>query len=205
MRKRRVKDYQDEVFLNANSADVNDEDLSNFARDDTLHQIKCEDRKEHRLILKSKDLNDIRQLWMQESETKDKFFQFLSFPLSAIMFYEEDLNFINEMDPPIILRMDATGSVVRKPDNFECKRIFLYDIIARHSVEIVRLATMVTSEHDMESIEIFLKKFRYFVEKTLHKWPFATAITVDWSWASIHSILKEWNIMKIIDYLCVLR
>lgn len=55
LRKKRVKDYQDDVFLNAITADVNDGDFSNFARDNTLHQIKCEDRKENRLVLKSKD------------------------------------------------------------------------------------------------------------------------------------------------------
>lgn len=36
---------------------------------------------------------------------------------------------------------------------------------------------------------------------TTHKWPFADAIVVDWSWALINAVLMQWNFTGIKNHL----
>lgn len=59
---------------------------------------------------------------------------------------------------------------------------------------------MITSEHTTASIGDWLNNFKYFATKT-NKWPIAKIIVTGFSWATIHSILLQWNSMNIQSYL----
>lgn len=81
-----------------------------------------------------------------------------------------------------ILHIDATGSVARKPEDFDCKRIFYYCILARHDNTIIKLTHMVTSEHTTASIGNWLSNWQFFVMKA-NKWPLSKIIVTDKAWA----------------------
>ncbi|EFN77632.1 120.7 kDa protein in NOF-FB transposable element, partial [Harpegnathos saltator] len=90
-----------------------------------------------------------------------------------------------------VVHFDATGSVVRKPYNIYCKRIMYYALVMKKGESIISIAEMITSEHDILSISILLKR----------KWPFFKVVVVDWSWALINSLMNEWNRCNIREYL----
>ena len=137
-----------------------------------LYKLKSEENCKDRLSLKSIDLSDLMELWVQEQELKDPFLRYVSLPLTAIMYTSEDLEAMTGQKP-IVLHLDATGSVVRKPQYLKCKRILYYCILAKHDVEIIKLAHMITSTHGIVSISTFLKQYKYFVLETNKKWPLA--------------------------------
>ena len=124
----------------------------------------------------------------------------VTFPLRAIMFTKEQLQIIEEEDLRILF-MDATSSIIRKPQSLRCKKIFYYCQVFRLNGKIIPAAEMLTSEHETKSISYFLKEYKYFVLKETGSWPFFNAVVVDWSLPSIHSLLYEWNNMTITQYL----
>ena len=65
----------------------------------------------------------------------------------------------------------------------------------------IPLMEMVTCEHDIASIGNLLGRYRAFVETENFKWPLFKVIVVDWSWATIHAILREWLDTNIANYL----
>lgn len=115
------------------------------------------------------------------------------------MFSQEQLDIIDINDR--IAHFDATGSVVHKPRDIYCKRIMYYAIVVKKSESIIPIAEMITSEHDIASISILLKKYRQFAEVNRRKWPLFKVVVVDWSWALINSLMNEWNRCDITEYL----
>ena len=65
----------------------------------------------------------------------------------------------------------------------------------------IPILEMVTCEQDIASISLLLAKYKIFVHSEHVKWPIFRVIVVDWSWALINSILKEWTGMTIGPYL----
>lgn len=65
----------------------------------------------------------------------------MGLPLTDNMFTKEDLLLFNEKRNTI-LHMDATGSVVRRPESLKCKKIFYYSIVAKHDYEVIELLRM---------------------------------------------------------------
>ena len=60
---------------------------------------------------------------------------------------------------------------------------------------------MVTCEHDIASIGYLLSRYKAFVEYENLKWPLFKVIVIDWSWATIHAVIREWMDTNITDYL----
>lgn len=79
------------------------------------------------------------------------------------MFTEAQFNTLDVVDA-IIVHFDATGSVVRKPNDIRCKRIMYYAIEVPNKHQTKPIAEMVSAQHDIGPISIFLKKYRNFLE-----------------------------------------
>ena len=203
LKHRRPANVMTELQKNTSIEIMNDGHMQDLCTIESLYKIKSEEKCKRRLSLKSLDLSDLTQLWIEDQKEKDPFLQYVILPLAAIMYTKQDLDVVHE-GKPTILHMDATGSIARKPEDLECKRIFYYCILMKHDIELLTLAHMITSEHDITCISIFLKTYRSFVIKCGRKWPFASAITIDWSWAFIHAILQEWNSVTIQEYLNIM-
>lgn len=201
---RSVADVHDELLVKSDRERIIDNDMKDLPRRAPLYTMKSEDRNKQRLILENGDLNDVVQLYtVLNKNKKDPYFRYLAFPLTAHLYCEEDLECMDGTEP-MILHMDATGSLIRMPTVLKNGKIFEYDIVSKHTDEIVKLATMITCKHGIPSISTFLKNYRAFIEETVGRWPFANAMVVDWAWASIHSILHEWNNLDVTQYLQIL-
>lgn len=68
-------------------------------------------------------------------------------------------------------------------------------------MELVELFRMITSEHHILQISFYLAYYKHFVREQKKGWPFAKAITIDWTWVGIHSITETWNGKDINEYL----
>ena len=203
IRYRSVVDYLNKVQKETSTELKEDGHTQNLCHIDVLYKLKSEEKCKDRLCLKFGDLSNLMELWIQEQELKDPFLRHVSLPLTAIMYTAEDLQAMNGQKP-IVLHMDATESIVRKPQYLKCKRLFYYCILAKHDIEIIKLAYVITSEHGVVSISTFLKQYRYFALEINKKWPLAHAVVVDWSWAFIHSVLQEWNSILVLGYFNVM-
>lgn len=134
-----------------------------------------------RLNLQSGDLLDLFELCMQHM-------------------YQQELHILEAMNN-VIAHVDATGSIVRKPQYLICKRILCYTLLVRHTNDIIKSTHMITSEHGVLSVSKWLKAYRYFSMKKVQSKPLSKCIVSDWSWVLVHSILIEFNDMTLIDYL----
>lgn len=200
IRYRSAVDFLAELQAKTSTEYAADGHMQSLCSENLLWKIKSEEKCRARLTLQSKDISDLMELFFHHNEMKDPFLRFVGLPLTAVMFTEEDLAAMDSQRN-IILHMDSTGSLFRKPQYLKCKRIYYYSIIAKHVHEIINLAQMITSEHGIVSISTFLKRYKSFIIEKSKKWPFAKAIVVDWSWALINSILQEWNGTTIKQYL----
>lgn len=170
-------------------------------RVNTIHKIKSEINKETQLELQSLNLQDLMQLYIsQNKSTSDPYIQSVGLPLRVIMFTKNQVRAIIEDKNIKIAHFDSTGAFVRRPYN--CDQVYYYSIVCRLMELVMPAAEMITCQHDTPSISKFLKDFKFFVIR-LHNniWPLFKAIVVDWSWASMKSILFEWNEITIENYL----
>jgi len=165
----------------------------------TYQKAKSEHNCRNDRVLNSSDLSDLFQQWIEDSNNKDPYIRYVGLPLYAIMYSQSQLDIIDINDQ--IAHFDVTGSVIRKPKDIYCKRIMYYVMVIKKGESIIPIAEMITSNHDIPSISILLKRYRQFVEINQRKWPLFKVVVVDWSWALINSLLIEWNRCNIVDYL----
>ena len=164
-----------------------------------VHQkAKFEVNCQYDLTLKSLDLQDLMQLWVNEKSLSDPYLRHAS-DLNATMFSEETIKSVGHGK---ILRADATGNCCRAPAGIDYKRVLLYAFVVFICGIVVPILKFITSEHGILEISITLKRFRFFVEHMENGcWPYFNIVIIDWSWAFIHSILREWNNTDIYEYL----
>ena len=206
MQYRHVIDFMNEVEKNTSVDIKNDGHIQNLRSLDTAYKLKSLEKLKGRLSLESPDISDVSQLWIDKQKLADPFIKLSSLPLTVYMYREAELRTL-EGEKRIILHMDATGSIVRKPQDIKCKRILYHVILTKVNTVTIKLAHMITCEQDLPSIKNFLCRYKYFVmEKSTRrkKWPIADAIVIDWSWVYIHAILEEWNQMSITRYLNIM-
>jgi len=165
----------------------------------TFQKAKSEHNCRHDRILSSSDLSDLFQQWVDDARNKDSYIRYVGLPLHVIMYTQEQLDIIDVNDQ--IAHFDATGSIVRKPRDIYCKRIMYYVMVIKKGESIIPIVEMITSEHDIPSICILLKRYRHFIETNRRKWPLFKVVVVDWSWALINSLMNEWNRLDVTDYL----
>ena len=97
--------------------------------------------------------------------------------------------------------MDGAGSMARKPLKWTI--IMYYCLVYTKQSFVISYAcswNVITVEHGMKSVSIFLKDIKSFVLQETNTWPFFKAIVIDWSCQSIHGISFQWNNMKINQY-----
>lgn len=149
--------------------------------------------------LQSAHLQDIVQRWINDQKFSDPYIRWVSFPLMVVMFSREQLDIINiKYD---IAGIDATGTIVFPPNGIRCKRILYYAITLNKDGRIIVVAESVQADHETSTIEIFLKLFQQFAIKEKYRWPIFKVMVTDWCWALINALLKEWNLMRALDYL----
>lgn len=102
-------------------ADGHNQDLRKI---DVLYQANSELKRKERLSLKSMDIADIVESWIQDQKTQDPFIRHVGFPLTAILFSQEEFDLIKDKKN-LILHMDATGSVVQTPNGLKSKISFI--------------------------------------------------------------------------------
>lgn len=164
----------------------------------TYQKAKSEENTKNDLHLCSYDLSDLFQQYIIDQQSPDPYIQNVSLPFHVYMFSEEQINLLEKTD--IIYHFDSTGSVVRKPNDIKCKRVYYYVIVVNKNNTILPIAEMVTAVHDTNAISIFLKTFRHFVRTKHLFWP-CSVIVVDWSWALMNSLMNELNKMTVSEYL----
>ena len=166
----------------------------NLMTANTIHKIKSEINSEARLKLHSKNLQDLCQLWVNENEVKDPYLRQVALTPRSTMYTEQQLQLLQSDNgngkKVKIVHMDSTGAFIRKPSSVKCSLLYYYSLVCRLEESVMPIAELITSQHDIESISIFLFQYRNFVEKVTGVWPCFDAIVVDWSWASMNSIQK---------------
>ena len=168
LRDRSVKKYQDEIIKNTSLDLVNDGYMQDIRKDSVIFKAKSEDNVKERLTLKSYDLLDAFQLYIQHQKLADPFLRNVGLPLTAIMFREAELNLVNK-GKKFILHMDATGSIVRRPQDLNCKRIFYYAAVVKLDHDIVKLFDMITDTHTSAKISEMLLMYKDFAVETLKR------------------------------------
>ncbi|KAI6655862.1 hypothetical protein LOD99_1596 [Oopsacas minuta] len=103
----------------------------------------------------------------------------------------------------IVLHLDATGSIIRKPQ-FCTKSIYYYALTLQHPdyhITPIPVAEMISSDQGAAEITHFLNKWYLNSKLILHKEIFITRVEIDYSWALIHSTCIAFNKISILGYL----
>ena len=151
LKHRSARDYRFEIIKSLDKEMFSNGHKQNLMSLNTLYKINAEANDELRLKLQSKDIEDLIQFWVTESALEDPYLRVVTFPLRAIMFTKEQLQIIEEEDLRILF-MDATSSIIRKPQSLRCKKIFYYCQVFRLNGKIIPAAEMLTTEHNTKSI-----------------------------------------------------
>lgn len=99
-----------------------------------------------------------------------------------------------------VVNIDATGSVVRKIDQCEDKRVYYYALVYRYGNRIIPLSEFISSKHSTPFIENWLLMLKaHILQHT--ELPLFKRVVIDFSWPLIHAITHCFNRMHINIYL----
>lgn len=131
----------------------------------------------------------------------------VSQPLQICIYSNQQLDILNkELKANIDLRvhLDATGSIIRKPQACS-KKIYYYAIVIKCSFNdsVCPITEMVSSNHDTTTIGIWLAKFKSFITFNKKKWPLFKNVVTDFSFALINAATLFWNNMDLKTYLLI--
>ena len=157
-----------------------------------LEKVKSEARCEGRLHLKSIDIEDAVQLWMEQYKLGNRAVRYFILPLHMLLFTEEQLQVSIESLIDFI-HIDATSAKCRNPHFLKCKIIMYYALLFRGLETIIPIFEYFLSEHDLCSFQISIQIFRKFVIDTPNIGPIFKGVVTDWSWVFINGILFGWN------------
>ena len=129
-------------------------------------KARSEDKFKYDLTLKSLDLQDVIQLWVEENATSDPYLRHVELPLNVTMFSKTKLH---AAGPGNIGRLDATRNCCGEPSLLNCKRILYYALVVYVFGIILPILEFRTSEHSVMDVSICLKRFRYFAEGIIKK------------------------------------
>ena len=142
-----------------------------------LHKIRSEINEENTLELKSTDLQDIFQYWLKQNELKDSFIKVTTLPLRIIMFTRKQVELLLADRGLKIDHLDSTSSIASKPYN--CKGIDYYCIGRKCNNFVILAVEMLTLQHNILSISMLLKEYKFFVIQEFNTWPVFQAIVLD--------------------------
>lgn len=174
--------------------------LQNLKSDCTLRKIKSEAMSEL-----DRDKNDLLDLLLMQ-KSHPEYIKGVSHPFAVKIYSLEQFGVLKNTfltDKSLAIHFDATGSVVRKPMK-DIKRVFLYTAVIKTATtkRIFPAFSLITSNHDSNTIFKIFHDFRYFCEKN-HFWPIFSKVVVDFSYASIHAICKAFDRCTFYEYLVV--
>lgn len=135
----------------------------------------------------------------------------------------EQLECVNKVDRKYrFLHFDATGSLVsipqkyQKHDNFSFKRILNYFMILSAQINeseqiidsvqkkeknpSVNVGELVSSEHDVRALTNFLNNYAFSYKILYEEDIYFRLIILDYSWASIHAVLRAFCLEDVGDY-----
>lgn len=147
----RVSTYIEKEKGKADIELFKDRNPGNLVKYETVSKAKSEVNCAQRLKLQSRDLADLNQLWIEQQKKDDPFLRKIGLPVRAEMYRKAELNIAAE-EKELIVHLDATGCYARNPANVPCKKIFYYVILFKGKTDIVKLAHLITSEHNVVSI-----------------------------------------------------
>lgn len=128
-------------------------------------------------------------------------------PFQVIMFTEKQVKLLRSLKSPVVLHLDATGSIVRRFQGLE-KRILLYSLVVSNTnvgEPPIAVVEMLSEAHDTCSILAMLQRFFQAVNAVSNKsvsymFPKSMVVT-DFSWALVHAVLFGLSMMDIHKYL----
>lgn len=92
-------------------------------------KIKSEDACVQRKRLKSRDIEDIVQSYIDDSYKADPFIRQVALPLQIHLYSKSQLNVLN-ISELIILHFDSTGANIITPDFLKKGIIFYYSLVS---------------------------------------------------------------------------
>ncbi|KAL7295880.1 hypothetical protein TKK_0010925 [Trichogramma kaykai] len=145
-----VTKYMDKLVMNTVHRNdvVNDGYPLSLHTTNVAYTAKSEMKCAERLRLDSPNLQDIIQLCIEERTQQFPFLHKVGIPLTAIMYHELAIRFFKEKRG-IVMHYDATGSIIRKPQQLDEKMIFGYFLVSRIAGEILLIGAIITSDHSM--------------------------------------------------------
>lgn len=174
--------------------------LQNIKSDDTMRKIRSE-----AVTFFDRHKDDFIDILLMQRDHPE-YIQEVSSPLSVKLYSREQVHLAetqkisNELP---ILYFDATGSIVRSPSFLkDLKRVYLYSgvIWIEQTKRIVSLFDMISSKHFSATIFKFLYDFKCYSIQ-LNAWPLFGAVVTDFSFASIHAVIRSFNDMSLLAYL----
>lgn len=182
---------------------------THFHSDKNLHKVKSDDVyrriKSEKSSINDYDPDDVLDLIKMQKLNKHYIYR-VSIPLNVIIFCKEQLDFIRyyskkESAKPN-LYLDATGSVVRKPHGYECRRILYYaGVLETATNRTAPVLEMISSKHDTATILCWLNHFKYYCLRNQLTWPVFNSVTTDFSLAILNATCEAWNCMHLIEYI----
>lgn len=104
----------------------------------------------------------------------------------------------------LVAYLDASGSFfksVNEHPEYYYSLVIPLIIKNKEPADPISIADMVSCSHTINTITLWLKSYRTFIEKEFKMWPIINTIVTDYSFAQIHSILDVFNNCDIIKYL----
>lgn len=152
------------------------------------------------------DISNMSQKVLDTIGDEDKIIQKFGLPFKAYLYSTKQLNFAVEShqqsnETNLIVHIDGTGNIVRKPYKIKSKKVMLHSILIRNRRFTLPLAELLSSDQDTFTIKHFLKAYRKFVVDNEYQWPLFRIVVTDWSWALINSVMSAWNKTDITQYL----
>lgn len=152
------------------------------------------------LAKNDRDKNDLYDLIGFQREHPE-FVYSVGVPFFVHIFSKEQLMILQSL-PDVILHLDATGSIIRKPFP-DSKRVYYCAGVVQVTTNntVCAVMEMVTCNHDAISIASWLFNFKCYFLSNKNKWPVFRKVVVDFSFAYINAINLAWNNIDMASYL----
>ncbi|CAG9773376.1 unnamed protein product [Ceutorhynchus assimilis] len=172
--------------------------LQEIKSDTTFRKIKSE-----AMAHFDRDKEDLFDMFKMQKDHPE-YIKEVSVPFCVQIYSKEQLELLCWQKKAVnfvVLHFDATGTVVRKPNDLS-KRVFLYSgvILLYQTQRVAPIFEMITSEHYVKSIYKIFINFRFFCEK-YSRWPLFDAVVTDFSFSNIHAIVRSCNMLTLVEYL----
>ncbi|KAF7993735.1 hypothetical protein HCN44_010330 [Aphidius gifuensis] len=145
------------------------------------------------------DLADII-LKIQEYKNNHPFIRHYIYPFTIYLGCEEQINLLKIKGGSLILRFDATGTVIRIPYDGS-KRVYIYVGVVVIDGKIYPVLSFITNDHKSSTIVDYLIYIKnYWIENNV-SWPPFESFVSDMAWASINALMLAWNNITVLQYM----